>query len=80
MSRIFKRPKSFLNQGSVEARNVKSARTIKTQAQLDSILAQAPTLEIAEGWIKAYGGHLPFIPRQLQESNIGIAEPESAQP
>lgn len=71
MSKIFKRPKSYTNEGDVHARNVKAARLIKTQEDLDIILASQPDPKIAEGWLHAYGQFLPFVPKPFEVIQVG---------
>jgi hypothetical protein len=67
MSKIRKRPWSHPRMGDPQAQNIKAARLIKDQNELDLILAKAPSPAIAEGWLKAYGPHLKFVPVQLRQ-------------
>ena len=53
--------------GGIEARMKRYAAHIETQLQLDHILAQAPSKEIAEAFLEQVKSYLKFTPRQLQK-------------
>lgn len=63
MSKISKRPWTHPRFGDIHAKNIKAARMVKNQDELDLILASQPDPAIAEGWLKAYGPHLKFTPK-----------------
>lgn len=73
MSRIFKRPKSYVNQGNIQARNIKSARLIEDQEQLDRIIAAQPDSAIAEAWLSLYGPHMRFTPQTFKEIQLRLS-------
>ncbi len=64
MSKIFRRPKSYLKMGNTHARLIKAAREIKSHEQLAALVAQAlhSGVEKAQvvGWLEMTLPHLPF--------------------
>ena len=72
MSKILKRPKSYLKMGNPHARIIKAARQIHSQAELDALVAQAVQSGVEKsviaGWLEATVPHLPFTPELSGES------------
>lgn len=78
MSRIFKRPKSYPNQGSVLARNLKAAQLIKDQDELDKIILMQPDKSIAKAWLEVYTPCMKFVPQTWEEIQARLLpEPET---
>lgn len=65
MSKIRKKPKTYLNQGSMQARLFKRGQLIQSQEHLDHILSQVAP-DIGAAWLEKFGPYLKFVPRQLQ--------------
>lgn len=80
MSKIRKRPWSHARFGDVHAQNVKAARLINNQDELDRIIDKQPDKAIAEGWLKEYGPHLKFVPQTFEEIQARLSPvPEMAE-
>lgn len=71
MSHRFKRPKSHVNEGSIKARLIRTAKMIQTQDQLDTILAAADP-KVVPGYLEIVTPFLRFTPRQptLDKSSV----------